>query len=42
MEFDIVTIVIGLVVGLAATAVGLMTRFWLLAPKPCMAGEPAL
>lgn len=32
----------GLVVGLLATAVGLMTRFWLLAPKPGMAGEPAL
>lgn len=32
----------GLVVGLAATAAGLMTRFWLLAPKPGMAGEPAL
>jgi len=32
----------GLVIGLVAAAVSLMIRFWLLAPKPGMAGETAL
>ncbi len=33
---------LGLVIGLAAAGVSLMLRFWLLAPKPGVAGEPAL
>jgi MATE family multidrug resistance protein len=33
---------LGLVVGLVAAGISLMLRFWTLAPKPGMAGEPAL
>lgn len=32
----------GLVVGLACAGASLMLRFWLLAPKPALAGKPAL
>ncbi len=33
---------VGLVVGLACAGISLMVRFWLLAPKPGVAGQPSL
>ncbi|NPD17325.1 MATE family efflux transporter [Xinfangfangia sp. D13-10-4-6] len=42
LDYGAVGLWVGLVIGLVAAAVSLMIRFWLLAPKPGMAGKAAL